>query len=78
MPIEMAVLLINRRNLIKASAVDAALLSITSLGSEQTTRIGMGWRQFKTKLQYTLFLNAMRTMKANTNASSPSSRDCWT
>ncbi|HEX8884204.1 MAG TPA: tyrosinase family protein [Noviherbaspirillum sp.] len=74
----MTSLLINRRNFIKASASAAALLSIPSLGFGQTTRIRMEWQQFKTTPQYTSFLNAVRTMKANTNAASPSSWAYWT
>ena len=74
----MTALLLNRRNFIKASASAAALLSIPSLGLGQTTRIRMEWQQFKTTPQYTSFLNAVRTMKANTNASSPSSWAYWT
>lgn len=70
--------LINRRNFIKASASAAALLSIPGLGFGQTTRIRMEWQQFKTTPQYTSFLNAVRTMKANTNAGSPASWAYWT
>lgn len=74
----MTALRINRRNFIKASASAAALLSIPSLGFGQTTRIRVEWQQFKTKPQYTSFLNAVRMMKANTNANSPSSWAYWT
>lgn len=74
----MTALLINRRNFIKASASAAALLSFPSLGFGQATRIRMEWQQFKTTPQYTSFLNAVRTMKANTNAKSASSWAYWT
>ena len=74
----MTALLISRRNFIKVSASAAALLSIPRLGFGQTTRIRMEWQQFKTTPQYTSFLNAVRTMKANTNSSSPSSWAYWT
>lgn len=74
----MTALLISRRNFIKASASAAALLSVPGLGFGQTTRIRMEWQQFKTTPQYSSFLNAVRTMKANTNANSPSSWAYWT
>ena len=71
--------LISRRNFIKASASAAAFLSIPRLGFGQTTTgIRLEWQQFKTTPQYTSFLNAVRTMKSNTNASSPSSWEYWT
>lgn len=71
--------LISRRNFIKTSASAAAFLSIPRLGFGQTTTgIRLEWQQFKTTPQYTSFLNAVRTMKANTNSSSPSSWEYWT
>jgi tyrosinase len=75
----MTSLIISRRNFIKTSASAAACLSIPRLGFGQTTTgIRLEWQQFKTTPQYTSFLNAVRTMKANTNSSSPSSWEYWT
>jgi tyrosinase len=74
----MTSLLISRRSFIKTSASAAAFLSIPRLGFGQTTTgIRLEWQQFKTTPQYTSFLNAVRMMKANTNASSPSSWEYW-
>jgi tyrosinase len=56
------------------------LLSIPQLGFGQTTtttRTRMEWQQFRTTTQFTSFRNAIQTMKANTNASSPSSWQYW-
>jgi tyrosinase len=72
-------LLFNRRAFINTSASAIALLSAPPLAFGQTTtRIRLEWQQFKTTPQYTSFLNAVRRMKANTNAASPSSWAYWT
>ena len=71
--------LFSRRGFIKRSASAAALLSVPRLGFGQaTTRIRLEWQQFKTTSQYVSFRNAVRMMKANTNAASPSSWAYWT
>lgn len=75
----MASLVLSRRAFIKTSASAVAFLSVPRLGFGQTTTsIRLEWQQFKTTPQYTSFLNAVRTMKANTNAASPSSWAYWT
>jgi tyrosinase len=67
-------LLLSRRAFINTSASAIAFLSAPPLGFGQTTtRIRVEWQQFKTTPQYTSFLNAVRKMKADTNAASPSS-----
>jgi tyrosinase len=68
----------SRRAFIKTSASALALLSAPSLSFGQTTGVRLEWQQFKTTPQYTSFLNAVRLMKANTNAASPSSWAYWT
>jgi tyrosinase len=68
----------SRRAFIKTSASALALLSVPSLSFGQTTSIRPEWQQFKTTPQYASFLNAVRLMKANTNAASPSSWEYWT
>ncbi|MDB5951190.1 MAG: hypothetical protein JWR65_3045 [Massilia sp.] len=67
-----------RRVFIKTSASALALLSVPSVGFGQTTGVRLEWQQFKTTPQYASFLNAVRLMKANTNAASPSSWAYWT
>lgn len=75
----MSSLLIRRRSFLGTSASAAAFLSVPSLAIGQTTtRIRLEWQQFKTTSQCASFLNAVRKMKANTNASSPSSWEYWT
>jgi tyrosinase len=71
-------LLLSRRAFINTSASAIALLSLPSPGFAQTIRTRVEWQQFKTTSQYASFLNAVRRMKANTNASSPSSWAYWT
>jgi tyrosinase len=68
----------SRRAFIKTSASALALLSAPSLSFAQTPGLRLEWQQFKTTPQYTSFLNAVRLMKANTNAASPSSWAYWT
>ncbi|MDB5950516.1 MAG: hypothetical protein JWR65_2371 [Massilia sp.] len=70
---------LSRRAFINTSASAIAFLSVPPLGFGQTTtRVRLEWQQFKTTPQYTSFRNAVRTMKANTNAASPSSWAYWT
>ena len=75
----MASLILGRRAFMGTSASAVALLSVPGLGFGQTTtRTRLEWQQFKTTPQYASFLNAVRSMKANTNATSPSSWAYWT
>ena len=68
----------SRRAFIKHSASAAAILSVPNLGFGQTvTSDRLEWQQFKTTPQYASFLNAVRLMKANTNAANPSSWAYW-
>jgi tyrosinase len=70
---------ITRRDFVKGTASAIALISVPRLAVGQTTTsIRLEWQQFKSTPQYTSFLNAVRTMKANTNSSSPSSWEYWT
>jgi tyrosinase len=71
--------LLSRRNFITGSASAVALISLPGLALGQTTtRIRLEWEQFKTTPQYGSFLNAVRTMRANTRSSSMSSWAFWT
>ena len=75
----MSSLLLSRRAFINTSASAVALLSVPRLGLSQTASgTRLEWQQFKTTPQYASFLNAVRKMKANTNAASPSSWAYWT
>jgi tyrosinase len=79
MEMNMSALLISRRKFIRTSASAFALLAVPAIGSGQTaTRTRLEWQQFKNTRQYTSFLNAVRTMKANSNSGSPSSWAYWT
>jgi tyrosinase len=70
---------ISRRAFLGRSASAMAALSLSRFATGQTTtRIRLEWQQFKTTPQYASFLNAVRTMKANTNSGSPSSWAYWT
>lgn len=70
-------LLISRRHFLKGSTSAIAIASFPSLVLGQTNRIRLEWQQFKTTPQYSSFLNALRTMRANTNQSSPASWQYW-
>ncbi|MGJ7917951.1 tyrosinase family protein [Massilia sp. LXY-6] len=75
----MSSILVGRREFINTSASAIALLSFPRIGFGQTTTsIRLEWQQFKTTAQYSSFVNAVRKMKANTNAASPSSWEYWT
>jgi tyrosinase len=74
----MSSLLLSRRAFINTSGLAVAFLSAPRLSFGQTTNYRIEWQQFKTTPQYTSFLNAVRKMKANTNAASPSSWAYWT
>ena len=75
----MSSLLLGRRVFIGTSAIAVASLSFPRLGfSQAVTQTRLEWQQFKTTPQYASFLNALRKMKANTNAASSSSWAYWT
>ncbi|MEN8506088.1 tyrosinase family protein [Paraburkholderia sp. SIMBA_050] len=68
----------NRRSFLKGSASAAALMSLPVPGVSQTalpTR--MEWQVFKTTPQYASFLNALKLMKAATDATKPTSWAYW-
>ncbi|MBK4734962.1 tyrosinase family protein [Noviherbaspirillum pedocola] len=69
--------IISRRTFLKGSASAIALASLPRFAQGQTTRVRLEWQQFKTTPQYTSFLNALRTMRANTNSGSMSSWSYW-
>ena len=69
---------ITRRDFVKGTASAIALISFPRLALGQTTtKIRLEWQQFKTTLQYPSFLNAVRLMKANTDATKPASWRYW-
>jgi len=69
---------VSRRNFLKGSASTIAVLSLPSLALGQTTTsYRLEWQQFKTTPQYASYINAVKKMKANTNASDPSSWAYW-
>jgi tyrosinase len=68
----------SRRDFIVGAASGIALTSFPGLLLAQTPpKVRLEWQQFKTTTQYASFYNAIRTMRANTNASSPSSWQYW-
>jgi tyrosinase len=70
--------LFSRRNFLTGSASAIAALSLPGFAFGQTgTRYRMEWQQFKTTKQYSSYLYAVKTMKANTNSSRPSSWGYW-
>lgn len=68
--------LISRRTFIKGSTSAIALASFPSLVLGQTTP-RLEWQQFIANGNLLLFQNTVRTMRANTNSSSPSSWEYW-
>ena len=75
----MASLLIGRRDFLKRSGSAIALVTFPNIAlSQSTTAIRLEWQQFKTTTRYASFINAVRTMRANTNALSPASWTYWT
>ncbi|MBK4738139.1 tyrosinase family protein [Noviherbaspirillum pedocola] len=69
---------INRRNFVLGSASALALGSLPRFTYGQTTtRIRLEWQQFKVSSQYSSYLNAVRTMKANTTSTSRNSWQYW-
>ena len=68
----------NRRSFLKGSASAAALMSLPVPGFSQTTLpTRVEWQVFKTTPQYASFLNAVKLMKAVTDATSPTSWAYW-
>ena len=68
----------NRRSFLKGSASAAALMSLPVRGFSQTTLLTrLEWQQFKTTPQYASFLNAVKSMKAVTDATNPASWQYW-
>ncbi|CAG9216518.1 Tyrosinase [Paraburkholderia sabiae] len=70
---------INRRAFLggAASAITWATLPFYARAAT-TNVIRVEWQQFKTTPHYASFLNAVRTMQANTNAADPNSWQYWT
>jgi tyrosinase len=68
---------ISRREFIKQSASSIALLTVCGVTTAQTTALRLEWQQFKQTSQFTSFYNAIRSMRANTNAASPNSWQYW-
>lgn len=76
----MSDLQIGRRAFLRQSAfaVGAATAPIQLLGAATlTTFVRQEWQVFKTGTHYSALINAIRTMKANPNASDPSSWAYW-
>ncbi|HYS66792.1 MAG TPA: tyrosinase family protein [Paraburkholderia sp.] len=70
---------IKRRTFLGAAATAMTWASFPYLARAATTPvIRIEWQQFKTTPHYASFLNAVRTMLANTNAADPNSWQYWT
>ncbi|WP_332878680.1 tyrosinase family protein [Massilia sp. S19_KUP03_FR1] len=70
---------VRRRAFIRCSALAAAYLNIPRIGFAQSAPYRrVEWQKFKTMPQYASFINAVKKMKANTSAASPSSWAYWT
>lgn len=71
---------INRRAFLggAASAITWATLPFYARAATTTNLIRVEWQTFKTTPHYAPFLNAVRTMQANTNAADPNSWQYWT
>lgn len=67
-----------RRKLLKGSVSTVALGSLPGgVAHAQTVRVRPDWRTFRTTANYTQFVNAIRTMRANTNANDRASWNFW-
>jgi tyrosinase len=67
-----------RRAFVKGTASAIALASLPRLGVGATpTVIRLEWQTFKTTPHYASYLNAVQTMKANTNSAKPASWQYW-
>ncbi|ACC73855.1 tyrosinase family protein [Paraburkholderia phymatum] len=71
---------INRRAFLggAASVITWATLPFYARAATTTNLIRVEWQTFKTTPHYAPFLNAVRTMQANTNAADPNSWQYWT
>ncbi|MDR5752721.1 MULTISPECIES: tyrosinase family protein [unclassified Caballeronia] len=65
-----------RRDFLKESAAAVAMLTLP-ITSEAATVKRLEWQDFKTTVHFASFLNAVRIMRANTNANSPASWQFW-
>ncbi|SAL62046.1 tyrosinase family protein [Caballeronia humi] len=75
----MTSLKLNRRTFLGGAASALSVAAFPRLASATTgPYVRLEWQQFKLTPQYTSFLNAVRTMLANTDASSPNSWQYWT
>ncbi|KIG03035.1 tyrosinase family protein [Caballeronia concitans] len=68
---------LKRRAFVKGTASALALASFPELGAAVTPVIRLEWQTFKTTQQFSSFYDAVRTMKSNTNGSSPASWQYW-
>lgn len=71
---------ISRRAFVKGSlsALAIASLPVKITFSQTTTRVRQEWREFRSSPNYSSFIDAIRIMRANTNATSRSSWRYWT
>lgn len=70
---------VNRRNFMQRSAMLLGASTITPAVFGQTTlMVRPEWQWFKTTPRYDSFINAVKLMKANTNANDPKSWSYWT
>lgn len=68
-----------RRDFIKTSISGLALSSLPhQMAFAQTIQTRVEWSEFKTTPAYASFINALSTMRANTNSASPNSWRFWT
>jgi tyrosinase len=68
----------NRRDFIKGSVSTLALTSLTGgVAHGQTVRPRLEWQDFRRGPTYNAFVNAIRTMRANTNANDRGSWNFW-
>lgn len=67
----------NRRHFLGTAASALTLASLPKMANAATTYVRLEWQQFKLTPQYTSFLTAVRTMKANPNANDPNSWQYW-
>ncbi len=70
---------ISRRGFVKGSLSALAFASLPAklAFSQTTTRVRQEWREFRTSPNYASFINAISTMRANTNANDRSSWRYW-
>jgi tyrosinase len=67
-----------RRDFLMGSACAIAVAAFPGLAiSQNASRTRLEWQQFKTTPQYSSFYDLVRTMRANTDSSSPASWQYW-